>query len=172
PRGCQICHHQAPSKSDCASCHEAAEMASPHEIEVSISPAGRAPRARTIGFNHDRHQLPCTTCHVEPVTMTLADSVATCSGCHEQHHQVQRDCAGCHRAAVQVSKAHGLPDHEGCAACHTASLVRDLQPTRNFCLVCHGVDQDHYQGAECSACHLQSAPAGFKPRLASAVERP
>jgi len=172
PRGCQICHHQAPSKSDCASCHEAAEMASPHQIEVSISPAGRAPRVRTIGFNHDRHQLPCTTCHVAPVTMTLADSVATCRGCHAQHHQVERDCAGCHRAAVQVSKAHGLADHEGCAACHTASPVRDLQPTRNFCLACHGVDQDHYQGAECSTCHLQSDPAAFKPRLAAAVERP
>jgi hypothetical protein len=40
PRGCQICHHQAPSKSDCASCHEAAEMASPHEIEVSYHRQG------------------------------------------------------------------------------------------------------------------------------------
>jgi len=172
PRGCQICHHQAPARSDCASCHSPSEMASPREVEVSVTAAGRAPRARTIAFSHDRHQLPCTTCHAAPVTMTIADSVATCRGCHEQHHQVQRDCAGCHRAAVQVSKAHGLPDHEGCTACHTASLVRDLQPTRNFCLACHGVDQDHYQGSECSACHLQSDPAAFKPRLASGLERP
>jgi hypothetical protein len=172
PRGCQICHHQAASRSDCVSCHAASEMAAPHEIEVSLTPAGRSPRARTLGFNHDRHQLPCSGCHVAPVTLTVADSVATCRGCHEQHHTEARDCAGCHRAAVQVSKAHGLPDHEGCAACHTAPLVRDLQPARNFCLACHEVEQDHYKGEECAACHLQSDPAAFKSRLASALERP
>lgn len=172
PRGCQICHHQAPARSDCAVCHSATELTSPREIQVSVTSAGHSARVRPIGFSHDRHQTSCLGCHVTPVTLTIADSVATCRGCHEPHHQVERDCAGCHRATVQISNAHGLPDHEGCAACHTSSLVRDLQPTRNFCLACHEVEQDHYKDAECSACHLQSNPAGFKSRLASALERP
>jgi hypothetical protein len=172
PRGCQICHHQAPARSDCASCHTSDDLSSPRETQVSVAAAGRAARSRTIGFSHARHSQPCTTCHVASVTLAVADSVGTCLACHGDHHAVERSCAACHREAEQLSAAHDRASHEGCAACHLTTAVRELSPVRSFCLACHDDSRDHYREQECSACHFQGDPAVFKQRLTTALERP
>jgi hypothetical protein len=124
-------------------------------------------RRRTVQFPHAKHDtLACTACHVSPVTLAPADSVLTCAGCHEQHHDQSRDCAACHRTAA-IREAHKRPveAHQACDACHTEATVARLVPTRSFCLACHQPDQDHFPAKECSACHFQRSPGELKPQL-------
>ena len=84
PRGCLICHHQAPSKANCAACHDAARM---QELQVSetihvLTTAPRAPdRAREVAFSHEGHeQVTCLTCHTTPVTLAPSPAVMALSG--------------------------------------------------------------------------------------------
>jgi len=167
PRGCQICHHQAPQRSDCTSCHEAGEMPSTIEVDVSIAAAGKPARQRPVGFPHEKHSdIKCTECHTEQVTLRPADSVTTCQGCHDKHHAAGRDCAWCHRTAT-ITQPHARPArvHIACDACHATAAIAPLSPTRSFCLACHDADVDHHPERECTTCHLQAEPAEYRSRL-------
>ena len=167
PRGCQICHHQAPEKSDCTSCHEKASLPAATAVTFVVAAAGKPARERTTGFAHEAHDsVSCTACHAKRVTLGVVDSALTCKGCHEEHHEAGRDCGACHRTAQSVA-AHSAParTHVACDACHTTARVASLRPTRSFCLACHGPALDHYPERECATCHLQAHPDDYRPRL-------
>jgi len=177
PRGCQICHHEAPARSNCVDCHEAVEL-EPHPVPVTIQVKNTAPRSRDVTFSHEVHTAPdaklrCQDCHMGSVNLSPVDSVKSCQGCHVQHHGIDRPCATCHRTS-QVLAAHERPrgarhlppaPHEGCDACHDQARIEGLTPTRTFCLACHSAEVDHYKEKECSSCHLQAEPSAWKPRL-------
>ena len=167
PRGCQICHHQRPAQARCATCHQPGELPATLPVQVAVAVPRHDPRRRTVQFPHAKHDtLPCTGCHVTPVTMEPADSVRTCAGCHAKHHAESRDCSACHRTGA-ITAPHRMPiqAHTSCDACHTRATVARLVPTRSFCLACHQPQQDHYQPKECSTCHFQRTPAELQPRL-------
>jgi hypothetical protein len=167
PRGCQICHHQNPAKADCGECHTKDKLPEAIAVPVSIKAAGKPARDRTVAFRHETHKdLKCAGCHSTVVSLSPADSVLTCQGCHDKHHADGRDCASCHRTAT-ITEAHALParPHVACDACHATAAIAALRPTRTFCLACHPPSVDHYAGRECSSCHLQAQPDQYRARL-------
>jgi len=167
PRGCQICHHQRPAKTDCAACHEAGEIAPAHPATVRVSVPRESPRDRPVGFEHASHaDISCTECHVTPVSLEPEEPVTTCTACHDDHHAAGLDCAACHRTEG-IIEAHAPPidAHRACDECHTAATVAALEPTRSFCLACHPSETDHYEQKECSVCHLQATPGEYRARL-------
>ena len=174
PRGCQICHHQAPASSRCAQCHESAALVAPLEASVTVAVEGARPppasRGRDVPFSHPVHSdLACAACHTVPVTLAPADSVRSCAGCHVQHHEADRSCALCHRTEATLPAHAKLDDpHADCTSCHVAATVARLEPARSFCLGCHAASVDHYAPRECSTCHFQAEPAELRPRLTSA----
>jgi hypothetical protein len=173
PRGCDICHHQRPARSDCAACHQDEERASTVPVQVAVAVPKQDRRRRTVQFEHEKHDtLACTNCHVTPVSLAPVDSVRTCAGCHKEHHTQSRECAACHRTAA-IAAAHERPvdAHRRCDACHTTGTVAQLTPTRSFCLACHSPQQDHYAPKECSACHFQRSPKELQPQLRRGVGR-
>jgi hypothetical protein len=167
PRGCQICHHQAPQRSKCADCHSTEELPEAVAIQVRIAAAGKPARERSVAFRHETHKdKSCINCHTERVSLAPADSVTSCTGCHSEHHETGRDCASCHRTAA-ITQAHARPvkTHVACDACHATAAIAPLEPKRTFCLACHPPVVDHNDPKECSACHLIADPAKYRSRL-------
>lgn len=167
PRGCQICHHQDPLRSDCAKCHEQGSLPVTLAVPVSIAAAGKPARERTVAFRHEKHaELKCTACHGQSVTLAPVDSAVTCQGCHESHHETGRDCAECHQTP-SIAETHALPvrAHVACDVCHATTAIASLSPTRTFCLACHTSTVDHHAEKECSICHLQATPEEYRARL-------
>ncbi|HET8634879.1 MAG TPA: cytochrome c3 family protein [Gemmatimonadales bacterium] len=167
PRGCQICHHQAPAASRCSTCHEANELLRSIAETVTVQVRQRPPRARAVGFAHVVHDsIACTTCHVTPVSLAPADSVTRCTECHVEHHQQQRDCSTCHTGS-EIRPAHARPveAHRNCDDCHTASTVRQLHPTRALCLTCHTAQASHFAERECVTCHFLASPDRYREHL-------
>jgi hypothetical protein len=172
PRGCQICHHQAPSQNDCSACHASSELAPARPMLIAISVLTHAARERSVGFEHQKHALlRCTECHREAVSLQPDSTVVQCVSCHVQHHEFNRACATCH-VTEQIVPAHARPieAHQACDACHAPARVAQLVPTRNFCLTCHQ-PQDHYPEKQCTACHFQVSPEVFQSRLRQAGTR-
>lgn len=167
PRGCQICHHERPARSDCAKCHEEGSLPETIAVKLSVAAAGKPARERTVAFQHEPHtDLSCTDCHGQAVTLAPVDSAASCQGCHDKHHETKRECSSCHRTAA-ITTAHERPAraHVACDACHTTAVIAPLSPTRNFCLACHDSVVDHYPEKECATCHLSARPEDYRPRL-------
>ncbi len=167
PRGCQICHHQAPARSDCIHCHEAGSVPPAVEVHVVIVPAGKPARDRPVAFQHERHaELRCTECHGQPVTLAPVDSAGSCRGCHDRHHRAGRNCATCHRTEA-ITRPHARPvrAHVACNSCHPTAAISPLSPTRSFCLACHPPDVDHHPERECADCHFQAGQDDYRTRL-------
>ena len=168
PRGCQICHHEAPARSDCTACHAKAELL-PAPVQVEVSVPNREARTRDVSFAHESHaSVRCSDCHREPVSLEPAPETRTCTSCHEEHHAVGRDCATCHEAGVRAEATHAPPAaaHESCDACHTPARIAGLVPARTFCLTCHEPQsKDHYADRECSVCHLNASPEAWRSHL-------
>jgi hypothetical protein len=167
PRGCQICHHQAPARSDCVKCHEPDGIPGAVGVAVVIAPADKPARERPVDFRHERHaELDCTACHGVPVTLAPVDSAGSCRGCHDRHHQAGRDCAACHRTGA-ITQAHARPvrAHVACNSCHPTAAISPLSPTRSFCLACHQPDVDHHPERECADCHFQAGQEDYRARL-------
>jgi hypothetical protein len=174
PRGCQICHHQRPASSECATCHQSSDLSQPELVTVAVSVPHQAPRSRQVPFEHEQHrQLACIKCHTTRVSLVPDPPAATCVTCHEDHHAARRECATCHRTA-EIFKAHAPPidAHQACDRCHTERTVERLEPTRSFCLACHGSETDHHAEQECAVCHLQASPEAYRARLTGAGVRP
>jgi hypothetical protein len=169
PRGCLICHHQSPAKSDCANCHAQADFAPqafPESIVVKVKAPSAPVRHGIATFTHGAHaELQCTGCHKAPVTLATTPEVRNCASCHESHHDAARDCASCHRTDAP-STAHSRTTHTDCVACHAPATISRLTPDRGFCLGCHSPATNHYPERACSECHLLQAPEHFRPRLA------
>jgi hypothetical protein len=168
PRGCAICHHQAPASARCASCHQPEEYASPRQVTVTVAVPDRRPRPRSVDFLHSPHtSRACVECHTTPVTLAPAPEKAQCRDCHAEHHAVGRSCSTCH-AGVEPKAAHGTLDvaHQRCDACHTTTTIARLTPTRSFCSTCHAEKaRDHYAQKECSVCHFLAEPGAYRSRL-------
>lgn len=166
PRGCQICHHQAAGQSDCSACHQSDELTVPQPALVTIAVLSHPPRSREVPFRHDTHsELKCAECHTQAVSLEPAPAVAQCATCHEEHHEPDRACATCH-ATSQIVEAHKPPvvAHEDCDACHESARVDQLLPARQLCLTCHE-QEDHYAPKQCTACHFQTTPEGYRSHL-------
>jgi hypothetical protein len=170
PRGCSICHHQAPSRSRCASCHRTAEYSAPQTATVTVAVPAHQPRARPVDFLHSPHRSSaCVDCHTTPVTLAVARDKAQCKDCHAEHHAAGQSCATCH-APVAPGPSHQTLEiaHQRCDACHTARTIAQLTPTRSFCGTCHTPQmKDHYVQKECSVCHFLAEPAAFRPQLST-----
>jgi hypothetical protein len=167
PRGCQICHHQAPARSECTTCHEVDELNAARPLTVEIAVPNHAPRARPVIFDHSVHgQLACAQCHTTPVSLQPEPRAQACVACHDDHHTSPANCGACHRTA-QISQAHMPPAdaHAGCVECHDQPTITRLTPMRPFCLSCHSSSVDHYAPKECSQCHLLSSPEAYRAHL-------
>jgi hypothetical protein len=167
PRGCQICHHQAPATSDCSKCHASGELAPAHAETIAVAVTNQPARPRSVGFSHAVHsQLRCTTCHTTPVSLDPAAPVKACTACHEDHHSARRDCAGCHSGAdIRTAHADSANAHVTCDACHRAATIARLVPDRGFCLTCHAARREHYATRECTTCHFQASPDAYRAHL-------
>lgn len=166
PRGCQICHHTAASKRECAACHEPSRQG-PETVQVTVTVPNHAPRPRDVTFQHARHSsLPCKDCHTTPVSLEPGTAETTCVACHDQHHTEAKDCAACH-AGGNLEQPHAPPvvAHQACDACHTPANIAQLTPSRPFCLTCHQPQANHYATQECTPCHLGATPAEWRARL-------
>ena len=173
-RGCQICHHQAPERNDCATCHSTDELRARAGIgrTVTVTVRDTPPLPRSVPFEHAAHtSARCLDCHTTPVTLAPAPAAAACTACHDQHARVT-NCAACHSAAAPFA-AHKPPAdaHRACAACHQTQVVTALTPSRPLCLTCHAPQRDHKPDGECTTCHMQQTPAEFRPRLAEGAAR-
>lgn len=169
PRGCDICHHQAPQRNDCSRCHQPGQLGIAHVQQVAVEVPGHPARARPVTFAHPVHDsLTCVTCHTTPVTLAPTAAVGRCADCHQDHHTAGRECASCH-TTEQLGTAHRddiAAAHRRCDACHTASTIAQLTPDRAFCLTCHQPQsRDHYSARECTTCHFLLSPSQFKAHL-------
>ena len=173
PRGCMICHHQAPSRSNCATCHQQREITPSRPATATVTVPGHAPRPRPVEFRHTTHaDRTCRDCHTTPVSLSASPAKATCRDCHEQHHVANGSCASCH-APAQPAAAHKSLEtaHTRCDACHTAATVARLTPTRSFCSTCHTAqEKGHFENRECTACHFLAEPAAYRLMLSQSRE--
>jgi hypothetical protein len=167
PRGCQICHHQRPATRDCSVCHQGSELTDPKRVTVRVAVLRHDVRPREVNFAHQTHsEVACVKCHKTPVSLDPAPEAISCTGCHEDHHTADRDCATCHRTAQILTAHEPLVDlHLACNRCHPSATVAALTPSRSFCLACHDPKVNHYPPKECTVCHLQSTPTGYRGRL-------
>ncbi|MEA3248065.1 MAG: cytochrome c3 family protein [Gemmatimonadota bacterium] len=165
PRDCLACHHGQKQAATCATCHATASLAPRPQsvtLRVSARPAGSALVTRALSFAHARHaKLECARCHAANDQRTVT---TTCTSCHADHHQLDRDCASCHPAA---KVGHDLAAHDGCAGCHAAAQFVAATLTRSLCLACHQEQRDHYIARDCATCHAvpahPAAAAGARP---------
>lgn len=170
PRGCQICHHQAPATNRCAACHPGNDLRQEIAESLTLRVANRPPRTRAVSFAHAIHDsVACVTCHTTPVSMAPATPVVTCASCHEEHHSQERACAACHAGAtLRSAHARPLEGHRACDDCHAPRTVAVLRPMRAFCLTCHsGLDQ-HYPAGQCTTCHFLQSPDEYRQHLTRA----
>jgi nitrate/TMAO reductase-like tetraheme cytochrome c subunit len=168
PRGCQICHHQAPETSSCNTCHPSAGQAV-ESVTVKVAVANAPAREHRTQFAHATHaKLRCVQCHTTAVTLAPGDRVAACAECHDDHHQAARPCAACHSDIGPDARVVHTPPvdaHVSCDACHLPAIVGRLVPDRELCLTCHVPQRTHYVSRECTECHFQNAPAAFQAHL-------
>jgi nitrate/TMAO reductase-like tetraheme cytochrome c subunit len=174
PRGCQICHHQAPQTSDCTTCHPATALARPESVAVRLAVAGAEPQLHPARFEHDRHRaLKCVACHTTPATLEPQPAIARCAACHDDHHGPDRPCVACHSeggsAAVRAAHAPPVEAHTACDACHPSAIVARLVPDRALCLTCHAAQREHHADRECTVCHFGASPEAFQDRLHGAA---
>jgi hypothetical protein len=173
PRGCQICHHQRPARSDCSSCHTGDELVQPVNVSVEVTVPEHHPRPRGVSFQHSTHaKVQCAQCHTTPVSLEPEAQVKTCVACHDDHHSADRNCAACHQTA-SIVQAHAPPvdAHSRCDQCHQPATVASLTPTRSFCLTCHSSNVDHFAPRQCTDCHFLQSPEEFRPHLRKAAGR-
>lgn len=174
PRGCAICHHQAPTPARCASCHRTEKYAAAKHATVTVTVPGRQPNPRPVEFLHALHaERTCLECHTTPVTLAPSPAIAQCKDCHSDHHAAGRNCSACHTIAEPKVEHKTLEAaHERCDACHTATTVARLTPTRSFCSTCHAAKaKDHYDQKECSLCHFLAEPGVYRSNLITPTSR-
>jgi hypothetical protein len=152
---CASCHHAAERPTACEGCHSlrtALKTTRPQTLTMRTS-SDTPPRTRTAPFDHVRHRdLSCTGCHSNGPLLGVSKS---CASCHTEHHEPERSCSSCHPPA---KVAHQRAAHDGCAGsgCHSNANVLALPPSRSTCLVCHTEQVTHKPKRECAECHAVS----------------
>lgn len=158
---CASCHHKPAAVTACSACHAPGEMRGRYLVATTMRVAPNATRRRELPFRHEEHgTLRCESCHAPAAGMAATN--ATCTSCHEPHHQPDVTCSSCH---VGAKPLHTRQAHIGCAGCHDAAKVAPLQPTRPVCQSCHVDMVNHNPGRECVQCHQVAwRPAARAPR--------
>jgi hypothetical protein len=137
---------------------------------MTVKVPGHEPSPRPVDFFHAVHkERACLACHNTPVTRAVSPTQAQCKDCHSDHHAVGRDCSSCHTIA-EPKLAHRTLEaaHQRCDACHTATTIAELTPTRSFCSTCHTAKaKAHYEQKECSVCHFLAEPGVYRSKLLS-----
>jgi len=137
---CDGCHHISDSPRACGFCHPA--------------PEGDTLSFASGSFLHDPHLamgFGCDACH-QSSTMRVEEE--SCSTCHSLHHTPSTNCSLCHTEDPKGSHMAELAHTTGCTACHTGADQAGLTEwSRNVCLVCHGENEEHSGGMECTLCH-------------------
>ncbi|MHB0947882.1 MAG: NapC/NirT family cytochrome c [Gemmatimonadaceae bacterium] len=156
---CQSCHHQpvtvAKGRDACQQCHRGAlarRIPVQQAFAVSARPAGKPTPTRPLTFTHQQHgTVQCQQCHSTPITLAVTK---TCTSCHQDHHQVERNCRSCH-STPSPRTVHQRTAHLGCAGsgCHTDQAAINLPARRNVCLACHQTMVTHKPNRECAQCH-------------------
>ncbi len=156
PADCLACHHGPAQKAGCTTCHAAAALPSLSKAVTLRISARATPVERALPFAHTRHAvLDCGQCHAANSKRTVT---ATCTSCHGDHHQLDRDCAACHPTA---KAGHDRTAHDGCAGCHAKAQFAATSFTRQVCLACHQEQRNHYVARDCASCHaVPSHPGG------------
>ncbi len=170
PLGCAGCHHQSPASTKCETCHQPVTYGAAKQATMTVTLPGRSPNPRRVEFLHARHtSKSCVVCHTTPVTLAPSPATAACRNCHAEHHGPERTCSSCHRISEPRASHQTLDTaHRRCDACHTATTVARLTPTRSFCSACHAAKtRGHYDAKECSTCHFLATPAEYQSRLSS-----
>jgi hypothetical protein len=165
PKDCLACHHGPKQTATCATCHTTASLVPRPQmvtLRVTARPPGSGPVTRALPFAHARHAaLACARCHA---ATDKRDVTTTCTSCHADHHQLDRDCASCHPTA---SVGHERAAHDGCAGCHATTQFVAATLSRPLCLTCHQAQRDHYVARDCATCHAipthPAAAAGGRP---------
>lgn len=138
---CSSCHHRRIDPLNCAQCH--------------AGPGGmpEAPVPFTVGdFPHATHReagLACAMCHTPPAMRVQA---ATCTACHDMHHQPEATCANCHRDGVKAKHDRSFA-HLPCTQCHGEEVAGVTQWSREVCTVCHADRAAHHAPVSCVQCH-------------------
>jgi hypothetical protein len=171
PRGCAICHHQAPASARCTTCHEKNEYMAVKHATMTVTVPGHNPRPRPVDFFHAAHtERACMDCHTTPVTLAVSAAQAQCKDCHSDHHAAGRNCSACHTGSDPKLAHQSLETaHQRCDACHTSTTIAELTPTRTFCSTCHAPQaKGHYDQKECSVCHFLAEPGAYRSKLITA----
>lgn len=174
PRGCAVCHHQAPTPATCGSCHRPEQYGAVKQATVTITVPSREPRPRSVEFLHSRHVTrTCVECHTTPVTLATSPATAQCKDCHTDHHATGPTCSTCHQIADPKLEHKALDvAHQRCDACHTPKTVALLTPTRALCSTCHAPKtKDHYDALECTVCHFLAEPTAYRAKLLTPLLR-
>lgn len=169
PDGCRACHHQQANQTKCLSCHVKDDVLSPKPETVTVTVAGHASKPRPVKFLHEPHiaAKQCVECHTTPSTLLPPPSKTQCQDCHADHHTAGRNCSGCHVLAdPKVAHSPFQATHQQCDACHTATTVARLTPTRSLCSTCHADKaKNHNDSKECTVCHFLSEPTAYRAKL-------
>jgi hypothetical protein len=166
---CTQCHH-VETPAPCATCHTPSEVvAIAHTADLTVHVRrDDVTHARRVPFEHAAHAtIGCARCHAAD---DPAQTPATCTSCHEAHHQQvpsPAGCAQCHQTPPIPS--HRRTDHLECGACHEpATLQLFAAADRSFCLQCHRDLSAHRPDGQCAECHLQLSPEEAMQRILTA----
>ena len=156
---CQRCHHAAPGREQCNTCHAPATLRRPLSTRPRLLrlAVNNASETRSIPFDHARHGgVACAQCHTNPVSRVPEEGV--CASCHSSHHQATSACTTCHGGANAIAR-HTAASHTSCAsaACH-GERASGLPASREFCLTCHSAQARHQPGRVCETCHHVITP--------------
>ena len=164
PRGCRVCHHRDPYRSDCVRCHEQ-DLRHDIQLELTVTVQDTIRREHRVVFSHDSHaSRDCSFCHEGKVALEAAPGISQCVTCHDEHHEKETTCGSCHEVAFRDT-VH-TPDrgaHTDCGRCHQQNTIDLLLPGRPLCLTCHPEQSHgHYEKQECTSCHMQMTPAQLR----------
>ena len=164
PRGCQICHHQAPARSECSNCHAADEVEVARPLTVEVTVPKHAPRARPVVFDAlgtRAGRMRAVSYHAglrssrshEPRPASPATTITI------PVRPIAQPATEPHRSA-RLTRRRSMPTPAAWNAM-TSPTITQLTPKRTFCLSCHSSSVDHYAPKECSQCHLLSLTRGL-----------
>ena len=131
PRGCQICHHQAPARSECATCHESDELDAARPLTVEVAVPKHAPRPRPVAFEHSAHVK--LALRAVPYHAGLARAGATSRGLRRLPRRAPQPARPTAPPATERRRsppAHARPvdAHAGCVECHDAVDRHEADP--------------------------------------------
>lgn len=159
---CQTCHHSERASEGCTACHDPGPLRRrtlevERTIELSVAPF----RIRRLPFSHGSHRdVSCAECHTDPPA--LGAEQLSCSGCHDEHHQVDRTCTACHQDEPAEDAHPTTEAHFTCSGsgCHEPPPFEPAPRSRSSCLVCHQDLADHHPEEDCAECHTLPPPRG------------